>query len=56
MLVFGLFFVGGATVLFRVLEYIPFGEDKNAPDTCYIIMAFLMRAAHADTLHSALLH
>lgn len=47
MSVFGLFFVGGATVLFGVLEYIPVRDNTDAPDIQYLVMAFLIRIAHA---------
>lgn len=44
MTVFGLFFIGGATMLFGVLEYIPARENTELQ---YLTIAFTIRTAHA---------
>ena len=47
MTVYGIFFAGGSTALFGVLEYLPMKGSEGKPDVEYLIIAFLLRFAHA---------
>ena len=47
MAVFGLFFTGGSTALFGVLEYLTTKENPKGRDIAYLALAFTLRTGQA---------
>lgn len=47
MFTLGLFFSGGSTILFGLLQYLPISEKGTGIDYVYLVLAFLIRGSQA---------